>query len=90
VAVSVDPVAENLRVADKLGLDFPILADETRTVIEAYGVLHPHGGMSGRDIARPAILLIGPDGSVRWRRITDNWRIRVLPEEVIEALNDVG
>ena len=91
-AVSVDPVADNRRVADQLGLDFPILADESHSVVTDYGVLHVGGGIGGRDIARPAILLIGPDGDgvIRWRSLTENWRVRIRPEKLIAVLRGVG
>jgi peroxiredoxin len=77
-------------VADQLGLDFPILADESHSVVTDYGVLHVGGGIGGRDIARPAILLIGPDGTVTWRHLTENWRVRIRPEKLIAVLRGVG
>jgi peroxiredoxin len=82
----VDSVENADRVVQKLGLEFPVLSDPESAVIEAYGVLHPSGGMGGVDIARPATFLIGPDGTVRWRQLTDNWRVRIRPEQVIEAI----
>ena len=90
MAVSVDPVADNKRVVEELGLEFPILADESRTAIEDYGVLHAGGGIGGRDIARPAIFLIGPDGAVLWRYLPDNWRIRIRPEKLIAVVRDLA
>ena len=86
VAISVDAPGDSQRVSKKLGLEFPLLADEGLGVIDAYGVLHPRGGISGRDIARPAIYLIGPDGTILWRVLTDNWRIRLRPEELLAAI----
>jgi peroxiredoxin len=88
VAVSVDPIPDNRRVAEKLGLEFPILADESRTLIADYGVLHAGGGIGGRDIARPAMFLIGPDGTVLWRHLPDNWRVRIRPEELLAVVRD--
>ena len=78
---------ENVRrVVDKLGLDFPVLSDPDATAIAAYGVLHP-GGVSGvGDIARPAEFLVSQDGMVRWRQVTENWRVRLRPEQIIEAI----
>ncbi len=85
VAVCVDPVEQNLKVSKKLGLGFPILSDEKREMIKAWGVVHPGGGM-GEDIARPATFLVGPDGKILWRSLTENWRVRVRPEYLFEAL----
>lgn len=88
VAISVDSVDENRRVVNKLDLGFPILSDPDATAITDYGLLHSGGGIGGTNIARPATLLIGPDGVVRWRQLTDNWRVRVRPEQVIEAIHN--
>jgi peroxiredoxin len=77
-------------VVEKLGLDFPILSDSAREAITAYGVVHETGGIDGGAIARPAILLVGPDGTIRWRELTDNWRVRVRAETVIEAVRTAG
>lgn len=78
---------ENVRrVVDKLGLDFPVLSDPDATAITAYGVLHPGGGIGGGDIARPAEFLVNQDGTVRWRQVTENWRVRLRPEQIIEAI----
>ena len=79
-------MAENKRLAEKLGIGFPILSDSDATVISEYGVLHPAGGIGGRDIARPAVLLIGPDGVIAWRDLTDNWRVRVGSDEILAAI----
>jgi peroxiredoxin len=84
----VDSGEDAARVVEKLGLDFPVLSDPDATAIRAFGVLHSAGGMGGVDIARPATFLIGPDGTVQWRQLTENWRIRVRPEQVLEALEE--
>jgi len=88
VAVSVDPIEDAAKVAARLELDFPVLSDSGREAIAAYGVVHAGGGIGGTDIARPATFLIGPDGTVLWRDLTDNWRVRVRPERILEAIED--
>ncbi|MCH8242053.1 MAG: redoxin domain-containing protein, partial [Planctomycetes bacterium] len=40
LAISVDSVAENKRVAMRNQLDFPILSDARRDVVWEYGLLH--------------------------------------------------
>ncbi len=86
VAISVDSPEDNRRVAKKLDIDYSILSDPEAKAITAYGVLHPEGGMGGKDIARPAIFLIDTDGVILWRRLTEDWRVRVRPEQLIEAI----
>ncbi|MBI3070736.1 MAG: peroxiredoxin family protein [Deltaproteobacteria bacterium] len=47
---------------------FPILSDETRETIKAYGVYHALGFDAFR-IARPAVVLVAKSGEVRFRAV---------------------
>jgi peroxiredoxin len=38
------------------------------------------------DVARPATFVLDRDGRIRWRELTDNLRVRVRPEPVLEQL----
>ena len=89
VAVSPDTAAENRKVAENLGLDFPILSDSDLALTEAMGLVHEEGGMGGRDIPRPAIFIV-QDGTVRWRALTTNWRVRIRPDSLLDALRQVS
>ena len=80
---------DNKKVVDKLGLTYPVLSDAERRVITDYGIVHSAASLDGGDIARPATFVIGPDGRVKWRSLTENWRVRVRPDDVIDALNDL-
>jgi peroxiredoxin len=86
----VDAVADNAKVVERLGLEYPILSDTEREAITAFGVVHEGGGLGGTDIARPAAFLIEPDGTIVWRNLTTNWRVRLRPDEVIRAIEAVG
>jgi peroxiredoxin Q/BCP len=57
-AASVDDAETNRRFAESLGADFPILADPSKDVARAYGVLGPLG------VARRWTYYIGPDRRV--------------------------
>ena len=81
-------MAENRRLVEELGLEFRVLSDSSLATITAYGLIHRGAGMGGGDIARPAIILVGPDGTVRWRNLTESWRIRVQPDAVITAVRE--
>lgn len=90
VAVSVDPVERNREVADRLGLEFPLLSDPDLAAIDAFGLRHPGGSpFSGGDISRPALFVLR-DGVVRWRHLTDNWRVRLRAEELLEVVQQVA
>lgn len=85
----VDPVAQNAQVVERLGLTYRILADPDLRVIDAYDLRHSDGGPSGT-IARAATFVIDGEGIVRWRDLTDNYRLRPPPERVVAAVAAVG
>jgi len=87
IAISPDSVEKNAGVVDKLQLDYSILSDPDLAVIDSFGLRHESGNpMEGKDIARPAVFVLNRDGTVHWRALTDNWRIRVRPETILEQL----
>ncbi len=86
LAVSVDPDATTREKLGTAGIEYSLLADPDLSTIDAYGVRHPAGGMGGLDIARPATFLIDGQGRIVWRELTDNWRIRLRPERLLEQL----
>jgi len=85
LAVVVDPVERNAKVVADLGLDFRILSDPDLQVIDRYDLRH--AGAPGGDIARPASFLIDRSGIVRWRDITENYRIRPHPAVILGELD---
>jgi peroxiredoxin len=86
LAISVDPVATSLELAGKTGIEFPLLSDPNLEAIDAYGVRHDGGGMGGVSIARPAVFVLDREGNVAWKDLTENWRVRVRPDQVLEQL----
>ena len=88
-AVVVDPVETNLGVAESMGIDFPILSDPDLVAIDAFGLRHAGGSPDGGDIARPAIYLVR-DGIVRYRALTDNWRVRMRAEDLLQIVRTDG
>lgn len=83
-AISVDVPADSQRLAQKAGYTFPLLSDPKADVIRRYDVLHAGAGIGGTDVARPAEFLLDRDGVVRWRNLTEDYRVRARAEEVIE------
>lgn len=57
---SVDTPEDNKKFAEKLGLDYPILSDPTKSVAEAYGVLNPARGFANR-----WTIYIDKDGTIK-------------------------
>ena len=68
----------------------PLLSDPKAEVIRRYDVLHPGAGPKGADIARPAEFLIDSSGMVRWVNLTENIAVRARPEQVLDAVNQIG
>lgn len=89
VAVSPDSVAENQKVARRLGLDYPILSDEGLEATRALGLVHTGGGMDGSDVPRPATFLVS-DGVIRWRDLTENWRVRIRVDDLLAEARSVA
>ena len=84
VVVSADSVDENRRLAKKKQFDFHLLADPDLTVIDLFGFRHPGAGITGNDIARPAVLIANKEGQITWIALTSNWRVRIHPETILK------
>ena len=90
VAISVDTVEQNRGVVQRLGLTFPLLSDPDLVAVDAFGLRHRGGYPLAEppatgDIARPATYVI-ESSTIRWRDLTDNFRVRVDPTRVLEAI----
>ncbi len=90
VAIVVDPVERNAEVVANLGLSYPILADPELKAIDAYGVRHSHAPGGVGDIARPASFLLDEQGVVRWRDLTQNYRIRPRPQTILAQVDGMS
>jgi len=88
LAVVVDPVEQNAGVVRDVGLEYHVLSDPDLTVIEAYGLRHDRHGEPS--ISRPATFLIDRDGVVRWRNVTENFRLRPKPDAVLAAIDSLS
>ena len=85
VAISPDSVEQNTKVIQQLGLTFPILSDSSLEATDAFGLRHADASPYGGDLPRPATYIVDA-GTVRWRRVTDNWRVRPRPDDILRIL----
>ena len=53
-------------------------------MIRQYDLLHAGAGMNGQAVARPAEFLLDKSGTVRWRNLTEDYRVRARSEEMLE------
>lgn len=90
MAISVDSPEESRKLCQARGYTFPFLSDPNAATIRAYGVLHPHGGEGGRDIARPAEFLVDPAGTILWENFTESVLARLHPEAVLHMLDGMA
>ena len=85
LGISVDRVWSHKAYADKMGIQYPLLADfqPRGAVAEKYGVFLADKGITGR-----AISIIDRDGKMAWHK---NYDIPVVPgvDEVAKALEAV-
>ena len=85
MAISVDSPSESQDLCRKAGYTYPFLSDPNTEAIRRYDLLHKGAGVNGHDIARPAELLVDPSGTVRWVNLTDDFRVRARPEQMLAA-----
>lgn len=75
LGVSTDPVKAHDRFAGKFKLPFPLLADEDKSIVQAYGVWGEKTFM-GRSYqgTHRVTFLIGPDGRIKkiWPKVKPN------------------
>ena len=89
LGVSPDPVEAVKKFHDKQGLNFPLLADADREVVERYGVW-VEKSMYGRTYmgAERTTFIIAPDGTVA--KVLAKVSPKTHDEEVLEALASVA
>jgi peroxiredoxin len=68
----------------KAGYTYTFLSDPNAEVIRRYDILHRAAGPNGQDIARPAEYLLDASGTIRWLNLTEDYRVRARPEQIIE------
>jgi peroxiredoxin len=83
IAISVDAPGVSADLARKAGITFPILSDPGATVVRQYDLLHAGAGAGGVDVARPAEFLLDRTGAVRWRNLTEDYRVRARVEQML-------
>jgi peroxiredoxin len=86
VAISPDPNERSQQVAEGLGLGYRFLSDQDLAVTRRYGLVHPRGGGEGRDVPRPATVVLDRDGVVRWFSVSRNVQVRPDPDDVLRAV----
>jgi hypothetical protein len=75
-------------MVEMLDLPFPLLSDPDRSgAIEPYGLSDP---ADRRNLAVPATVVVGPDGTERLRRPSRDYADRPVEDDVLEMLTSLG
>jgi len=77
------------RYIEETGLPFNILVDESRDVLKTYGVWH-RLGLDAWNIARPALFLIDPSGTIRYSFIGEHQEEFPTHEEIVKEVEKLG
>jgi len=80
----VDTPETTRELCAKAGYTYTFLSDPNAEVIRRYDILHRGAGPNGHDIARPAEYLLDASGTIRWLNLTEDYRVRARPEQIIE------
>jgi peroxiredoxin len=81
----VDTPEESATLCRKAGYTYTFLSDPQAEIIRRYDLLHRGGGEGGKDIARPAEFLVDASGVVRWRNLTEDFRERATPQDLLKG-----
>lgn len=70
-ALSVDSPFVTARFREDVGIPFPVLSDFNREVSETYGVLYEEL-LGLHDVAKRSVFVVGSDGEVAYRWVTED------------------
>lgn len=75
--------------AERLGLDYPLLSDFNREVVKSYAIQYeqPYNDMTG--MAKRSVFVIAPDGTVRYKWVTEDAGVPPNVQQVIECLEEL-
>jgi peroxiredoxin len=90
IAISVDSPQQSEHLRQSAGYTFPILSDSHDDVIRRWDLVHSHAGADGADISRPAEFLIDSTGKVRWVNLTEDFRVRARPQQMLRAFDTLA
>jgi peroxiredoxin len=87
VAISKDSPEALAAFARAEGFGFRLASDATLETARELGLVHAGADFrDGTDLARPAILLFGADGTLRDSLLTENWRERQDGEALVRRV----
>jgi peroxiredoxin len=73
----------------KAGYTYTFLSDPKAEVIRRYDLLHAGAGINGQDLSRPAEFLLDSSGVIHWVNLTEDYRVRARPDQIIKEAKDL-
>ena len=90
VGISVNDPFSNKAFHEMNMLNFPLLCDYTRKVVNTYGVSLPNfAGLTGYTAAQRSIFVLDREGTIRYRWIAENPGIEPDYHEIEEKLSEL-
>jgi peroxiredoxin len=90
VAVSVDGPFANKQFTEMHGLNFPVLSDYARDAVKKYAVMMPDLLHVKRyNAAKRSVFVIDPEGTVRYKWVSDNPLIEPNYEEIKQVVKTI-
>jgi len=91
VGISVNDPFSNKAFAERNMLDFPLLSDYNRQVVELYGVAaKDFAGLKGYTAAKRSIFIVDRERTVRYIWASEDPRIEPNYEEIERVLEEIG
>ena len=91
LGISVDGAFAQKVFSDQNNLNFPLLCDYSRQVVEQYGLGLPNfAGMEGYTASQRAVVIVDGEGTVRYSWIAPNPGVEPDYDEVRAALNGLS
>jgi peroxiredoxin len=88
VGISVDAPFANKAFATQNNLQFPLLSDQTRSVLKSYGIVHEgFAGLEGYSAAKRSVFVLDKAGVIRYAWISDNPGVEPNYDEVTKVLS---
>ncbi len=94
LAISIDDRALQGRMLDRVAaqdgrpVDYPLLSDPDHAVIDRYGLRNQEDPRD-RPLPHPTVLVLDQEGTVRWKFIEQNYKIRPTNDDILAALRAV-
>ena len=81
-------MVDRVAASDGRAIDFPLLSDPDHAVIDRYGLLNAADPRE-RGIPHPTVFVVDEEGTVRWKFVEINYKVRPTNEDILAALEEV-